>query len=54
MVISWRRDKEQMLAEAGAVVGDQETGADSSKLLGTRRTNETELGKSREKRASNK
>lgn len=53
MVISWRRDKEQMLAEAGAVVGDQETGADSSKLLGTR-TNESELGKSREKRASNK
>ena len=54
VVISWRRDKEQVLAQAGAVVGDQETGADSSKLLGTRRTNESELVKSREKRASKK
>ena len=50
MVISWRRDKEQVLAEAGAVVGDQETGADPSKLLGIRRTNESELVKSGEKR----
>lgn len=54
MVISWRRDKEQVLAEAGAVVGDQETGADPSKLLGIRRTNESELVKSGEKRASKK
>lgn len=53
-MISWRRDKQQVLAEAGAVVGDQETGADSSKLLGIRRTNKSELVKSGEERASKK
>ena len=41
VVISRGRDKEQMSAESGAMVGDQETGADPSKLLGIRRTSES-------------
>lgn len=51
VVVSWRRDEEQVLAEAGAVVGDLLRGEDPSKLqclrhessLGVRRTKESEL-----------